>query len=118
MSQRYDINSSPIQNILIERRYQVNIKKYDLNHDLNEHCIGDLSNAGAAYALDAQGADASELTKILFPWHMKYFNADCNGDTEDNILGRLSDLSKACSFIVAEMELLSHIYKVKTNGKE
>lgn len=87
-----------------ERRRQQDEEKYSWEHD-DLHTSGELANFACCYALDPMGGDASNMIKILKPegWKLKL---SCNGNTNDNLEGRIKDLVKAGALIVAEIERL------------
>lgn len=99
---------------ITEERYrQINEEEWSSEHD-DEHVKGELANAAAVYAIDPMGGDASNIIKTLWPkgWELKL---SCNENTEDNIDGRIKDLTKAGALIAAEIDRLNRLkgYKLK-----
>lgn len=97
---------SGAENILIERHRQINFECWA--DSVNE--IGDLSNFACCYAIDPKGGDATNIIKTLKPngWQLKL---SCNGNTEDDIDGRIKDLIKAGACLAAEIDKLKEEQK-------
>lgn len=93
--------------IQAERNRQINEEGYLMEHD-DQHTKGQLANFACCYALDPMGGDASNIISTLKPadWKLKL---SCNGNTGDNIDGRIRDLVKAGALIVAEIERLYRV---------
>lgn len=100
-----------IELIVDERIRQVEVEGYSFDHDAN-HKKGELANFACCYALDPMGGDATNIIKTLKPegWDLKL---SCNENTEDNISGRIRDLTKAGALICAEIERLMELEVVK-----
>ena len=99
-----------IELIAKERQRQVDSEGWILSHDL-KHWKGELANFACCYALDPMGGDASNLIKTLKPegWTLKL---SCNGNTADNIKGRIRDLEKAGALIAAEIDRLQAVLSI------
>lgn len=87
-----------------ERQRQITDEGYLMEHD-DMLDSGELANFACCYALDPMGGDASDVIKMLKPyeWELKL---SCNGNTDDNLEGRIKDLVKAGALIAAEIERL------------
>ena len=90
--------------IAAERMRQIEEEGYRKEHDL-QHWKGELANFACCYALEPMGGDTSNIIKTLKPegWDLKL---SCNENTQDNIEGRIRDLTKAGALIAAEIDRL------------
>jgi hypothetical protein len=88
--------SKAIEDVVTERNRQVVEEGYGSAHD-DEH-VGDLANAGAAYAANAgdhlQGFTESTAYRELWPWDSKYWKPK----------NPRRDLVRAAALIIAEIE--------------
>lgn len=64
-----------IERIAAERKRQIEVEKYSVTHDMNNHEPEELINAAAAYLFAAQG-NLEEAIKI-WPWDKSCFKM-CN----------------------------------------
>lgn len=94
-----------VQLIAAERERQITEEGWTHEHDA-QHTKGQLANAAAVYAIDPMGGDATSIVNTLWPFERKWLKLSCNENTEDNISGRIRDLTKAGALIAAEIDRL------------
>jgi hypothetical protein len=84
-----------IDEIAAERRRQIEAEGWALEHD-DLHGPGELSRAGACYAMAWTGANAGILAEEMWPWDFEWWKPK----------GPRRDLIRAAALIVAEIERL------------
>ena len=99
---------SGIELIAEERERQIRVEGYqDFQDDAHED--GELANAAVCYALDPRGGDAYTFIARTWPWRIEYLKIACNGNTNDNLPGRIKDLKRAGALIAAEIDRLQRL---------
>ncbi len=86
-----------IELITEERTRQIEIEKFDANHDKN-NAVGELANAASCYAMDPR-IRPDELPPCHWPW------LDFWKPTPNN---RIKELAKAGALIAAEIDRLQN----------
>lgn len=86
-----------IEDIAAERRRQIEVETWTVNHD-DTHDTGEMARAAAAYALSAGPGSIERLSIIprIWPWDWVWFKPR----------DRRRDLVRAGALIVAEIERL------------
>lgn len=81
------------QDVLAERRRQVEVEGWDHAHDDEEHPDGQLAMAGACYAAHSE-METTQMWRMLWPWDGKWWKPK----------DRRSDLVRAAALLIAEIE--------------
>jgi len=96
------------RDVLAERKRQINGERYTPEHDMAEHCNGELARAASCYALQAVGlGDRRSAEPRGWPsgwvWKPK---------------SPREDLVRAAALLLAELERLDRLYEGKTDSQE
>lgn len=93
-----EATATVVADIFEERRRQINVEGWTLEHD-DQHSIGEMAMAAAAYAISDKmrpDPEKCELHMILWPWRISWWKPR----------DRRRDLVRAGALIVAEIERL------------
>lgn len=90
--------AAALRDVINERFRQIEAEGFDAAHD-DQHGLGELARAGAAYALAAGTGDAHPLPPSLWPWTAHWWKPT----------SRRRDLVKAAALILAEIERLDRL---------
>lgn len=97
--------SAFMQAVIAERFRQIEGEGWSAEHD-DQHAAGELSRAGASYAIHA-GAETGSQLPVYWPWSAEWFKP----------AGFRRDLVKACALILAEGERFDRNRKIARRSR-